>query len=274
MVGRTSVCALRLADPRISSEHAVIAWRDEGWWVRDLGSRNGTFVEDRRLDPGEEARIGRGAALRFGEHAWTLADESPPAPLAVDAATGALVTAPGEVLLLPDGEAPALSIAPTASGGWAAESDDARWEVADQETITVGSRRFRLYLPTSTEPTVGPERPLELVFQVSPDEEQVEVEVTAGSRTARFGRRSHHYLLLTLARLRLAQPNRSVGERGWVQRDELARMLRVDRTTVNVQVHRIRQDLGHHHLEGAGSVLEVRVRTGQIRVGTDRITIR
>jgi FHA domain len=274
LVGRTALCAVRIADPRVSSEHAVVAWRDDRWWVRDLGSRNGTFLDGRRLDPGEEAPIPPGGALRFGERAWTLDDDAAPAPVAVDLVTGAIVTAPGDVLLLPDGLGPTLSVGPTATGGWRAESDTERWDVADLDTVSAGPQRFRLYLPTSSDPTVGPDRPVELAFRVSPDEEQVDVEVSCGARVARFGRRSHHYLLLTLARIRLAQPNRSSAERGWVQRDELAHMLRVDRATVNVQVHRIRQELGQHRLDGAERVVEVRTRTGQIRVGTDRIIIR
>jgi hypothetical protein len=274
VVGRTPVCTVRSADPRVSSEHAVVAWADGRWSVRDLGSRNGTFVDDRRLAPGDAPALVRGTRIRFADDAWTLDDDSAPAPAAIELATGARISTEGDVLLLPDADRPEVSIAPTATGAWCAVSDDATWDVGDLDTVLVGGRRFQLSLPTRTDPTVGPDVGLELVFVVSSDEEQVEVEVSSGARTARFGPKSHHYLLLTLARQRLAQPNRSAAERGWVQRDDLARMLRLDPRTVNVQVHRVRQELGRHQLEGAAGLLEVRPRTGQIRVSTDRITIR
>jgi hypothetical protein len=109
---------------------------------------------------------------------------------------------------------------------------------------------------------------------VSSDEEHVEVALSRGPTSARLAPRSHHYMLLTLARIRVAQVNRSSAERGWVHRDDLARMLRVDPRTVNVQVHRARQDLGRQEVDGAAHLLEVRGRTGQIRLGTDLITIR
>src|SRR5262245_25650387 len=36
-------------DPRVSRMHAVLERLDAGWVVRDLGSRNGTFVNGERL---------------------------------------------------------------------------------------------------------------------------------------------------------------------------------------------------------------------------------
>jgi ABC transport system ATP-binding/permease protein len=58
-----NVC--RLSDPSVSQHHAVV-WREEGrLWVTDLGSTNGTVVDDRRiagqvaLTPGSRLWIGR-----------------------------------------------------------------------------------------------------------------------------------------------------------------------------------------------------------------------
>jgi hypothetical protein len=44
-IGRDADCDIRLDDPLISRHHAGISRRDDLWWVRDLGSRNGTLVD-------------------------------------------------------------------------------------------------------------------------------------------------------------------------------------------------------------------------------------
>ena len=51
----------------VSGYHARITHRDGSWWIEDLGSRNGTFLGDKRLVPGGVERLVPGAVIRFGE---------------------------------------------------------------------------------------------------------------------------------------------------------------------------------------------------------------
>ena len=39
-----------IEDPFASSEHAVLTYRGRSWYVEDLGSTNGTFVNGRAVD--------------------------------------------------------------------------------------------------------------------------------------------------------------------------------------------------------------------------------
>lgn len=73
--------------------------------------------------------------------------------------------------------------------------------------------------------------------------------------------REHGYVLLTLARARRTNAERSVGERGWIDRDELLRMLSIDANALNVAIHRARQQLLAAGIEGAQGIVEVRPRT-------------
>ena len=64
-VGRSPDCALHLDhDDYVSSRHALITPADNGVWVEDLGSTNGTHVNGaqvtsaRLLQPGDQIRIG------------------------------------------------------------------------------------------------------------------------------------------------------------------------------------------------------------------------
>jgi len=63
VLGRSPEAHLRIDDPWISNMHALFESRGETLWVVDLGSRNGTFVGEERV---EEAQVGVGAVLSFG----------------------------------------------------------------------------------------------------------------------------------------------------------------------------------------------------------------
>ena len=46
LIGRTSLSDIVVDQPGISRQHAAIRGDAEGFWISDLGSRNGTFVND------------------------------------------------------------------------------------------------------------------------------------------------------------------------------------------------------------------------------------
>lgn len=70
IVGRSSRAGLPIADLLLSREHARFAWDGGGWWVEDLGSHNGTFLNGERL----EARAGvrEGDVLTLGGSRITI----------------------------------------------------------------------------------------------------------------------------------------------------------------------------------------------------------
>jgi pSer/pThr/pTyr-binding forkhead associated (FHA) protein len=64
LIGRAKECALRAGSEAISRRHCAIIHRESGYTVRDLGSRNGTHVNDEKitsevpLKVGDELRVG------------------------------------------------------------------------------------------------------------------------------------------------------------------------------------------------------------------------
>lgn len=48
-LGRNSRNTIVLDNTYVSAEHALLAWRDSQWWLEDLGSRNGTLLNDAPL---------------------------------------------------------------------------------------------------------------------------------------------------------------------------------------------------------------------------------
>jgi adenylate cyclase len=64
VLGRSAECHVQIADPWISSMHALFERRGGEMWVVDLDSRNGTFVAGERI---HEAPLRPGLKVRFGK---------------------------------------------------------------------------------------------------------------------------------------------------------------------------------------------------------------
>jgi pSer/pThr/pTyr-binding forkhead associated (FHA) protein len=63
-VGRRPDCDIFLDDVTVSRDHALLVKRGEEWFIDDLGSLNGTYVnrgriESHRLSDGDELQIGK-----------------------------------------------------------------------------------------------------------------------------------------------------------------------------------------------------------------------
>jgi transcriptional regulator with PAS, ATPase and Fis domain len=63
LIGKDPSVDLVIDDPCVSRRHCVLEWRGAALFVRDLGSRNGTFVDDRRV---ECAEVTPGSVLAIG----------------------------------------------------------------------------------------------------------------------------------------------------------------------------------------------------------------
>jgi pSer/pThr/pTyr-binding forkhead associated (FHA) protein len=84
VIGRSALCSLRLDDPSVSRRHCLLDVAGEWAWVRDLGSRNGTFVNGQDIgrhrwhaetdEPavGGFKRLRDGDELRLGLHAFRV----------------------------------------------------------------------------------------------------------------------------------------------------------------------------------------------------------
>lgn len=76
LVGRAPNADLRLDDPLVSRLHARIEMREDGVYVEDLGSRNGTRVDganvvgSRCLRVDDEIEIGAASVIFRGVGAW------------------------------------------------------------------------------------------------------------------------------------------------------------------------------------------------------------
>lgn len=291
LVGRADTCSLMLTHRSVSAEHASVFWTDDGWVVRDLGSRNGTVVGERRLAPGQKALWSPNEMVRFGGDApWTLHDPGPPGavagPLGADGKLdrSRVVAAYRGLLALPSEDAPEATVRARGET-WILETDDGESTVSDRQTLDIGGTAWLLLVPPAHADLVATTalgsallpalQDAALRFTVSADEEHVTLRIISNGKVFDTKPRTHHYLLLTMARQRLKDAAAGVGdsEAGWLHAEDLQRMLRMDRRALNTQVFRARRQLGELDLDGTGEIIERRDPARQLRIGAADIEI-
>ena len=86
IVGRDSGCGLVIDDRRVSRQHARIASRGGFLVLADLGSTNGTFVRDERVN---EVALGLGDVVTIGDSTIEVQPPATSSSAAGPAASGA-----------------------------------------------------------------------------------------------------------------------------------------------------------------------------------------
>jgi ABC transport system ATP-binding/permease protein len=66
IIGRGTDADIPVESPEVSRRHAALLRADDGCYLCDLGSKNGTWVDGRRLEPEEWAPLLGGESVRFG----------------------------------------------------------------------------------------------------------------------------------------------------------------------------------------------------------------
>ncbi|MGY8747805.1 MAG: sigma 54-interacting transcriptional regulator [Pirellulales bacterium] len=71
LLGRDWECRFVLNDPQCSRVHAAVYQDEEGWWLRDNKSSNGTYVNGQPVD---QARLMEGTEVRIGSSAFVFSE--------------------------------------------------------------------------------------------------------------------------------------------------------------------------------------------------------
>ena len=286
--GRAPTSSARSDAGYVSAQHAALRWSRGRWVLRDLGSRNGTYLNGERLGAREERPVRAGMTFSFGKpnvNLWEMVDETPPSIMAVPVNGGTpVVVVAGELLAVPSNDDPEVTIYRASDGQWLIErADEATTIITNQQTFSAGACTWRFCCPDAVNETSLASaqhdlevRHLQLAFAVSRDEEHVALRVTCGGRSFDMGSRAHNYLLLTLARRRMEDAANALPESscGWVYQEDLIEGLRLPApSSLHLDVFRLRRQFGTVSIIDAANIVERRPRTRQLRVGTPHLSI-
>lgn len=72
ILGRHADCDVNVLHPQVSRQHLKVTVREDRFFVEDVGSSNGTFLNAKRLVPKQEVEISQQDILQFGEDGPTI----------------------------------------------------------------------------------------------------------------------------------------------------------------------------------------------------------
>jgi hypothetical protein len=284
-IGRASDNDIVVPESTASGLHATIEWRGGfSWELKDLGSKNGTFVDGRRVETGAWERLAATTELAFGDarETWVVVDLKRPEAEAYCRETGEIRSSKDRILTLSDDPNDWVDVVEDAPGSWMLEMRGRCDALVDQQVVAIGGRTWVLTLPTAepqTAPLPSPEtqRPVDVrfMFRVSADTEHVELSVRHGAETWTSTRACTHALLrLAEARLRDREAGGHPDEHGWLYSDDLCTLAGYENDArLNVEIHRARRALASIGLPNAQAIIQRRRGTRQLRIGTSVLEI-
>lgn len=271
----------RITSPEISGIHAAIQWTGTHWNIRDL-SRNGTWLNGQLLAPARSHPLQLGDKIAFGHAAnpvWIVENLDPPENLLIDLKTGDALPLE-QYHLLPNEREPLASLHfNPARGQWlyeltGAAGDHAR-AVAHGERVDCGLHSWQLFLADNQ----GATKELALRqfciteftfrFSVSRHEEHVRLQLRRDDIKVDLHGRSHHYLLLYLARAHARDQARGLhtDEQGWVAIQVATQELGISVNHLNTQIWRARKQIAETLPDPVDTSRLVERRTWEIRLG-------
>ena len=273
-----------LNNPKASRMHAVIIWDGDHWFLRD-SSTNGTTINDVRVLPGVKAYLKKNDKIEFGDTSfgsWLFIEASAPKNMLVSMTPGFLDIVLEDLVALPSQAFPEVTLYMASDGHWVCESQSGTSIL--QAGDRVGTKNavwcFIEARPGAETRTMNVVRSvkqsrLQTIFDVSQNEEHVSLKLIVNNQEADLGQRNHHYLLLLLARKRMADQVKGLveHEQGWIDKGLLGKMAGLNESHINIQVYRFRKRLMTvlpRHLE-LSQVVEKR--RGEIRFNSDEIVI-
>lgn len=69
VVGRNPKCSLQIVDPHVSTKHGKFYYSKGSYRIKDLNSKNGTFVNDIRIN---ESELESGDKVKFGSKVFKV----------------------------------------------------------------------------------------------------------------------------------------------------------------------------------------------------------
>lgn len=273
-----------LKNPDASRMHATIFWDGQHWLLQDSSS-NGTYVNGKLILPGSKQCLAKDDKIHFASlkgDTWQMLDVRPPKSLLIPVSTGLKTIELDNFSVLPNEESPEITLYMSPNGHWVCESQSGISVLKTGDLVGCNKQTWRFIEARASEETkylesnVLPNSPqIGIFFDVSQNEEHVSFKFRMGDYEFDLGQRNHHYLMLLLARRRIQDKENGLDtdEQGWIDKDQLAKMLGLNESHINIQVYRFRKQVVELLPRSYNLPPAIERRTGEIRFAYDDINI-
>ena len=264
-----------LQDKMCSRTHFVIRWQGGGWVLLDE-SKNGCFINGVKTSKGQFVALNKKdiiSASHKDDAQWQFSCDNKPKPVLVTPGNNAYIELDA-INLLPDKDHPECQILQQGQQ-WYLEKGHDRYELNEGSHFSIQGQPWIFYPNSLVEETVY--QPINnndntsLIFNVNRSEEHIQLILDNGHSHIDLGVRTHHYLLLEMARYALEDNIANLSEKGWMSNDLLLNNLRIDVNNLNIQIYRARKALSKHSFYWGQNLIERR--RGEMRLHPCHIEI-
>ena len=271
-----------LTNPEASRIHASILWNGSSWTIKDSSS-NGTFINDKVITTAVKVRLKRGDKICFGSlnaTCWLLTNDKAPKSMLMPIKSDTQALELDGVVVLPDENNPEVTLYQESKGKWLCENSVGVVFLESGDTVSTENNSWYFINAETIDETLKVEsnhiKSITVNFSVSRDEEHVSLRIFFENKSIDLGERTHHYLVLLLARKRIADQQSGIeqSEQGWIDKDLLSQQLGLDENHINIQIYRLRKQLMQLNSTAVQLLQIIERRRGEIRFGFDtRFTV-
>ncbi|WP_150049131.1 FHA domain-containing protein [Methylomonas rhizoryzae] len=254
--------------------HALLHWNGKNWSVIDL-SECGTYLDGKRIPKGNCIALRSGQQLQFGStdnHVWHVTDLS--GPKAKNLTPVSLIDSDvkEQIIETRNDTLTSQNAALQTELKLILKTITETGSVKNNIVLNIEGEKFNIQIDKIAEKNNGtikspvPEK-LHMSFFISTDEEHTKVKLYYAGKLYQLGEYVHHYLLVTLARKRLTDVSAKIDStaQGWLEVEQLAKMLGVNIQHVNIYIFRARQQISRLLYKNK-SVEIIERRRGSIRL--------
>ncbi len=246
----------------------IISFNNNNWIITDK-SKNGSYL-NHKLISDENRPLSIGDHIGFSENKmqWKVIDASYPKPMLYNAHSYESIEL-DSINILPRESKPELLL--TQQGqGWIVEQGNQIYSISGGDSVCFNGIEWTLFPNDLVQQTITHRlnkkisEPGKLVFKISLNEENVHLQMNIKNTQFDMGYKSHHQILLYLARYKLSDKKNNLpyNERGWVATDLLLLELGIQANNLNILIYRLRKAFAQ--IDYPGNIIERR--QGEIRL--------
>jgi hypothetical protein len=213
---------------------------------------------------------------------WVLINDNGPKSMLVPIKSAEPALELEGVVVLPNEKKPEMTLYQEENGEWLCENNSGITPLESGSKISTANNSWYFINADTLDETKKADQnnhkinaKIKINFTVSRNEEHVSLGILFEDEPIDLGERTHHYLLLVLARKRLKDVQLGIdkNEQGWLDKNLLCQQVGFDENHLNIQIYRFRKQLIQARPAAMQLLQIIERRRGELRFGLESVEI-